>query len=345
MANFCGDCGAPLIPPAKFCGSCGRGLLQASSAMPFVPVQPGAHWILASSWSPQTINPLDEPLPEYRKLAVPKGAGLPAKRMNSNWVYVAWFLFYFILFSVATAGIAIPFFLVTVVLAFTPLAEKLWRWVSGVRSLRLKSEKERLLPLFKEVYMGAVQADPNLSRGIRLYIREDMSINAFAFGKSTLVLTRGSLMLLNDDCLKGFIAHEFGHFSHKDTEALLLATVGNFFLSFIMNKLTDLKTRFEREDRKSGIFTGFFKFLFDIVYYLFKAIDFIGELILMHTSRQNEYLADSFARKSGFGEDLTKVLTEIYEVSVSKPQSVKEQLSSSHPHVTLRIERLENALD
>jgi len=57
-----------------------------------------------------------------------------------------------------------------------------------------------------------------------------MTINAFAFGKSTLVLTRGSLELLNDDCLKGLIVHEFGHFSHRDTEAILLTTVSNFFI-------------------------------------------------------------------------------------------------------------------
>ena len=33
-------------------------------------------------------------------------------RKNNNWVYVAWFLFYFIFFSVITLGIAIPFFII-----------------------------------------------------------------------------------------------------------------------------------------------------------------------------------------------------------------------------------------
>jgi Zn-dependent protease with chaperone function len=193
--------------------------------------------------------------------------------------------------------------------------------------------------LFKEVYLGASEADPNLSKGIQLYIKEDMTINAFAFGKSTLVLTRGSLELLSDDCLKGFIAHELGHFSHGDTKAILLATVSNYFMSKIVVKLTDRVNRYENENR-----SGFIVWIVKGIYRLFKAIDFIGEVILKRTSRRNEYLADSFAQKSGFGEDLAKVLVEIYSVSVSKPQSVKEQLKSTHPDITLRIERLEEAL-
>jgi len=315
MAKFCHACGASLPDGAVFCHDCGQALPQESPAKKTAPV---------------------EPRDSSRLHAVPRVAPAPTR---GNGAYVAWFLFYFIFFSVITLGIAIPFFLVTTGLAFSPLAEKLWRNVSGVRPLRLQREKERLLPLFKGVYTGAYEADPNLSKGIRLYIKEDMNINAFAFGKSTLVITRGSLELLNDECLKGFIAHEFGHFSHGDTKAILLSTVSNLFMSFIMTKLTDRKNRLESEDKG-----GFLKWLIDIFYYLFKAIDSIAGLFLMRTSRRNEYLADQFANKSGFGKDLSDVLLEIYSVSVSKPQSVKEQLNSTHPDITLRIERLEKAL-
>ena len=265
-------------------------------------------------------------------------------KINSNWIYVVWFLFYFGLFSALTAGIAIPFYILTVAVAFSKVAEKLWRWVTGVRPLRLKSEKDRLLPLFKEVYTGAVGVDANLSKGIRLYIKEDMTINAFAFGKSTLIITRGSLELLDDECLKGLIAHEFGHFSNKDTNAILLATVSNFFMSFVISKLTDLKNRIDNSKNRGGFLIMICKFIVDVWYYQFRALAIIGELILMRTSRQNEYRADQFALKSDFGADIAKVLNEIYGVSISKPQSVREQLKSTHPHITLRIERLETAL-
>jgi len=262
--------------------------------------------------------------------------------IKDNWAYLVWFLFYVLLFSILTGGIMLIFFCVTLLIALTPTAENLWRRVVGVRPLRLKSEKERLLPLFKEVYQGAVKTNDRLSRGIKLYIKEDMTINAFAFGKSTLVLTRGSIELLNDECLKGLIAHEFGHFSHKHTEALLFFTVANLPMSFIIRKLTNVKNHFDSKPNRNTIITGGIRAVFELMYYFFKAIDFIGELILMSMSRQSEYSADKFSSSSGFGSDLTDALLEIYSVSISKPQSVKEQLRSTHPHITLRIERLEN---
>ncbi|MCL2399958.1 MAG: M48 family metalloprotease [Defluviitaleaceae bacterium] len=266
------------------------------------------------------------------------------KDFKGNEAYLVWFLFYVIFFSVLTSGIALLFYLITVPLALSQSAEKLWRMVNGVRPLRMKAEKERLMPLFKEVYDGALDTDPSLSQNIRLYIKEDMTINAFAFGKTTLVITRGALHLLNDESLKGLIAHEFGHFKHKHTEAILVSMVGNLPMAFIIRKLTDLKNHYDNSEKKDSIIMGAFRGLCDLIYYLFKGIDFIGDLILMNSSRKNEYVADRFAIKSGFGQELTDVLIEIYEVSVSKPQSVKEQLKSTHPHITLRIERLESTI-
>jgi len=305
MAKFCENCGEPLNDTAKFCASCGGKISTA----------------LAQSGEPRA------------RIAL-RNVKNALERRKGNGAYVTWYIFYLFFFIAF-----IPIYLITTIIAFTPLAEKLWRRVSGIRPLRLKSEKDRLLPLFKEVYLGAAEADPDISKGIKLYIKEDMTVGAFAFGKSTLVLTRGSLELLNDDCLKGLIAHEFGHFSHGDPEAILLATVSNFFMSYIISKLTDKKNRYDAENT-GGIVAGINK----LIYHLFKAIESIGEVILKRTSRRNEYYADAFATKSGFTKELTDVLIEIYSVSISKPQSVKEQLKSTHPDITLRIERLEEIL-
>ena len=169
-----------------------------------------------------------------------------------------------------------------------------------------------------------------------------MSINAFAFGSGTLVLTRGSISLLNDECLKGLIAHELGHFSHGDTIAALLTAIGNFPMTFIIEKLYDLKNKCD--NKSNGLIMGCFKALYDGIYYLFKGTHFIGGLVLSFISRKQEYTADRFALACGFGKELAEVLIEIYEVSVSKPQSVKEQLNNTHPPITMRIERLENAV-
>ena len=319
MAKFCPNCGASLADIACFCTNCG-------AQMPLVPMQ-----------SPQMNQPQYESV--SRRFSK-KRKELALVQTKDNGAYVAWFLFYFIFFSIITVGIAIPIFVITVMIAFSSGAENLWRKVSGVRPLRLKAEKDRLAPLFMEVYRKAVEADASLSKGIKLYIKEDMTINAFAFGRETLIITRGSLALLNDDCLKGLIAHEFGHFSHRDTEAILLSFVSNFFMSYMISKLTDRVNFYEENENKGGVVAGIVKG----IYRLFKAIDFIGELILMRTSRRNEYLADQFASKSGFAKELADCLLGMYRISISKPQSVKEQLKNTHPDITLRIERLEQAL-
>jgi len=263
------------------------------------------------------------------------------RNIKGNIAYILWVLFYVMLFTVLSFGGMLMYYLILIPLAFTPLAEMLWRLVNGVRPLRLNSEKERLLPLFKEVYEGAIKIDPKISSDIRLYIKEDMSINAFAFGKHTLILTRGSIMLLSDDCLKGLMAHELGHFSYKHTNAVLLMMVAHLPMTFFLKKFTDLKNYYDNSEKRMSIFTFIIRLIIDYIYYMLRAISFIGELILMKTSRANEYVADNFAHECGFGADLTNVLIEIYEVSVSKPQSVREQFRSSHPHITLRIERLE----
>jgi heat shock protein HtpX len=270
----------------------------------------------------------------YKKVVGPAEQAT-LERTSGNGAYVAWYLFYLFFFLPF-----VPVYIITTIIAFSPLAEKLWRRVSGIRPLRLKSENDRLLPLFAEVLAGAVEIEPKLMRKINLYIKEDMNINAFAFGKSTLVLTRGSVELLNNDCLKGLMAHELGHFAHRDTEAALLMAVSNFFMSFFFGKLTDFINRHDGEN-KGGFLVGVVKVLF---YYPLKAINFIGELILMRKSRKNEYQADIFALGSGFGRELNGALIELYGVSIEKPKSVKEQMKSSHPHITLRIEQLEKII-
>lgn len=261
--------------------------------------------------------------------------------IKNNWIYIVWLLFYVALFGFITRGISMFFYLITVLLAFSQYAEGLWRMVMGVRPLRIRSEEKRLLPLFNEVYAGAISTNPKLSEDIELYIKEDMTINAFAFGKNTMVLTRGSIEQLNDEGLKGLMAHEFGHFSYRHTEALLLSMVGNLPISFVGRKLADIKNRYSSNLMRRTLFTGIFIVFFDLIYYIFRSIEFVGELILMYSSREHEYIADDFACKSGFGKETRDVLKTVYGMSVSEPGSVREQFKSTHPHITLRIQELE----
>jgi len=92
------------------------------------------------------------------------------KSDKGNGAYVAWFVFYFFFFSIFTVGVAISFYIVTISLAFSKAAEKLWRNVSGIRPLRLRSEKERLLPLFRKY----IQRQPT---PMQIYLKKSSSIS------------------------------------------------------------------------------------------------------------------------------------------------------------------------
>jgi len=273
------------------------------------------------------------------------------KEIYSNWPYIFWFLCYFTIFWLLLGGSVNAFvtvltiYSVSIVFALLPAAESLWRNMMGVRELATMEEKERLLPLFDEVYHEAVRVDSNLSKNIQLYIQEDMDINAFAFGKNTLVLTRGSIQLLSDECLKGLMAHEFGHFSHYDTVVLLIAVVGNILLSFVMKAITVItRILLFIVKNKDVTFSIIFKMLYRIIMRVEKVIQSLGDIILMAVSREHEYMADAFAVKCGYASELVTVLSLIYETSISKPGSIIEQLKSTHPPITERIREIEKIM-
>ena len=211
-----------------------------------------------------------------------------------------WYAFYFILFSILTVGLIIPFYVIFLLIAFSPASEKLWCWVNGIRPLRLASEKERLIPLLEEVYKAySKKVKKKNAKNAKLFIQESMSINAFAFGNETLVLTKGSIDLLSCEALKGLIAHELAHFHNLDTKRALFAYVVNFPMSFLMKKLRQID---------STLKDGLFRFLFGMIFAFFRLMEFIGDLVLMYHSRQREYEADSLAEKWGYGEELAGVL-------------------------------------
>ena len=264
-----------------------------------------------------------------------------------NWVYIIWFLFYFLLFWLICGANIFSFLIVgsiygiAILFSLSSLSESLWRSISGVRPLRTNREKERLIPLFKEVYTQVCETDNYISKEMKLYIQENMNINAFAFGRTTLVLTRGSIETLNDDCLKGLMAHEFGHFAYADPTVLQIAMIGNVFMLFL-SKLICSKTDESRFKESKSILGSCFKALYDLFYGIYRFLRFIGDVMITSVSREHEYWADGFAFDCGYGPELIEVLYQLYAMTFDSPGNIKEQLRSTHPPITKRIEELES---
>ena len=58
-----------------------------------------------------------------------------------------------------------------------------------------------IYPLFKEVYYKAKMANPMISDDVRLFICDDTAPNAFATGRKTMCVTRG-LLVMSDEEIK-----------------------------------------------------------------------------------------------------------------------------------------------
>ena len=262
-----------------------------------------------------------------------------------------------LLFSV---GFSTVIYLISIVLTLSPFGEWLLRLRHGCRRIERMEHRNRLDPIFREVESRAHRVDPFLTQEIRYFISVDATPNAFAMGRHTICITEG-LLTLPDEQIMATLAHEMGHLSHKDTDLLLVVTVGNvlitayllflgFFLSvvqFFCRIAAMIVSVFTRSARRSNSMNGLtifvdvaFRFLRFILIGAFSWLwTRIGILLVMRTSRGNEYLADEFAYNTGLGRALCALLDGI--ASDYANTSIFESLSRSHPSKHERISRLQ----
>jgi len=186
---------------------------------------------------------------------------------------------------------------------------------------------------------------------VQVFIKDDAAVNAYAFGSSTIVLTRGALETFDEDQLRGILAHEFAHLAQGDTKMLLALTIGGGFFS-IFYALTRLAIRILDFFIRFYYVRSFFK-LFYVVYLLpLKAVRFIfvkvvwlfqtaSSLLIGLGGRNNQYRADEFARDAGYREHLLSALYLLHEMNIVNSGKLMERLKSDSPHVASRIAKLE----
>lgn len=159
----------------------------------------------------------------------------------------------------------------------------------------------------------------------RIAVVPNNSPNAFTFGRSsssaTLAVHEGLLTNLNEDEIRGVIAHELGHVKHKDyivmTVLSALPLIAYIVASFSMR--AGLYTSGRRsKDNNAGIvlvIIGGISFLVYIVTFL----------SVMRLSRLREHFADAYsAYLTGSPKSLESALTKItYGLSIAPQQSTQ----------------------
>jgi heat shock protein HtpX len=244
-------------------------------------------------------------------------------------------------------------YLISILIALSPAGEAVMRFQNGCKKINDPDIAARIQPLFDEVYANAKKLNPELPDNITLYLSDDDSPNAFALGRHTVCVTKGLLSMDGND-IKGILGHEFGHLAHKDTDTLLVMSVGNLIVSVlfavwrflfnvfakIMNFILGIMSR-----SVGAVVAGFITRIFiDFILVALMAIwTKLGVLICMASSRANEYLADKYSFELGYGNQLAIALQKLSGGSHSS-NGVFAALSSSHPATSDRIERLRQLL-
>lgn len=221
----------------------------------------------------------------------------------------------------------------------------------GAKSLS-ESEAPRLHAILAELSAAAGIPKPPL------YMMQQSAPNAFATGRdpkhALVCVTSGLAELLNEDEIKGVIAHEIAHIVNRD---ILLQTIVASFASAIMflaqmaRWTAMLGGGRDREGRGGGI---------NIIAMLVAVIlaPIAAMLIQMAISRSREYGADATGAKlAGTPDGLANALRKLFAASkriplnagpatahmfIVKPFTgdVLLNLFSTHPPLERRIERL-----
>jgi heat shock protein HtpX len=132
-------------------------------------------------------------------------------------------------------------YIIMLLIAFSPLAEKFMRMFYNVRRLETLEEQDLLLTIFNEVIEKAKENDIEVFgdtdfNSIELFIVDSMTVNAFALGKRTVAITKGAMATFSEDELKAVFSHEIAHILYADTMAQIYTKVGSGFFRLLFCK-------------------------------------------------------------------------------------------------------------
>lgn len=169
--------------------------------------------------------------------------------------------------------------------------------------------------------------------------------NAFAIGQRTICVTDG-LLNLSDEEIMAVFAHEVGHLAYQHSAIQLLIGGGNLFISgclliikvicWIITALCGLITGIATRNFFAGVFATLAVSISAGLIWLWTKFCM---LFLMWSMRQNEFVADEYAYKLGYGAMLASVLDR--HMCSAPDNGLLKALYSTHPHSDDRIAHLQ----
>lgn len=174
------------------------------------------------------------------------------------------------------------------------VGDKILLSVSGAREIQ-KEDHPRLFNVVEEMTIAS-----SLGKMPRVYIIDDMALNAFATGRKPdnagVTVTAGLLSRLNRDQLQGVVAHEITHIVNRDV--LFMTMVGIMVGTILMISDMFLRTMFyssmgrsRNSSDKKGNGGQAILLVIAIIFAILAPI--LAQVIYFAVSRRREYLADA----------------------------------------------------
>ncbi len=228
-----------------------------------------------------------------------------------------------------------------------------------------KDEEQRLHNVVEEMAIAAGLPKP------RVYVIETPALNAFATGlkpeMAAIGVTRGLLQKLNRDELQGVIGHEMGHIANDDIVYMtavgvivgLVVVISDVGLRSMRFMSFGGRSRSSSSDSKGGGAAALVMLVILVVFLILAPI--AAKLLQMAISREREYLADATGVK--FTRNPLGLIGALKKIEGSDarfdgaPKSIQHlfitnpfknfgekagAMFSTHPAISLRIERLQN---
>lgn len=212
-------------------------------------------------------------------------------------------------------------------------------------------ERQRIDPIFLEVYKRAKKRTPLLPNNIQWFIVESDEENAVAIGRHTIALYIGLLEKCSDSEIAAVLAHEFGHIAHWDVIHSVLIVECNF----IVIKFKDLLIRgfriiflgvgylFSRGTGDKGffVFYDYLSRLFNWMLNIYISMIYhVCTLPSLPACLKQEYAADKYAAELGLYDPMVNILTRLPSPTWHFKLSLVQMLHGNHPKNEKRIERL-----
>lgn len=165
--------------------------------------------------------------------------------------------------------------------------------------LPIRSEEERLSGLIDDVW----RKTGSIEKGVRFLIRSDEKKRDGSFGRRTIIISSGTLMLASDEELNGILAHELGHL--HDGDRIMEAA---FYCSGLIARTFRLAWHFIRRGLRSNAVSGFMLLIFLspvlLPLLLFFLVYLVFQRLIWLLSALGDYRQDCFTVRSGCGKGL-----------------------------------------